>query len=65
MVFNNDVVKEKLRSLGKTQEDLARDMGVGVGTVNRWLNKKHVPLKVYIRLLTEVLDEYETRKAHT
>ena len=39
-------VKEVRRQLGKSQEDLARELGVSFATVNRWENGKSQPSKL-------------------
>lgn len=62
-IFNPDQVRGKLSELGKTQEDLARDIGVTIGTVNRWLNHKNIPLKAFQRRIWEILDEYKNQAA--
>ncbi len=39
-------VREIRRSLGMTQEELAKLVGVRVATVSRWENSKHKPSKL-------------------
>lgn len=57
--FDPNFTQANLKLFSKTQEDLARDMGVSVGTVNRWLRGKRKPLKIYQKLLEGILDGYE------
>jgi len=61
--FNHTEIRNTLRTLGKTQEDLARSLEVTVGTVNRWLTGKCRPLKVYRKRIREVLDEFRQQAA--
>lgn len=58
MHFDPTIIRQQLKAVGKTQEDLAHDLGVTVGTVNRWLTGKHKPLRVYQRLMQEKLEGY-------
>lgn len=58
MIFNPTTIREQLKALGKTQEELAYAVGVSAGTVNRWLMGKHIPLKIYQRKIMEVIDTY-------
>ena len=61
--FNHTEVRNTLKSLNRTQEDLARSLEVTVGTVNRWLTGKCRPLKVYQKMIKEVLDEFRREAA--
>ena len=44
---------------GQTQEDLARDLDVTVGTMNGWENGKHRPVKAQRRRLINMAEEME------
>jgi transcriptional regulator with XRE-family HTH domain len=57
--FNHDFVRAELKRLSKTQEDLAREVGVGASTMNRWLRGKHNPLMIFQRKITEVMNGWE------
>lgn len=61
--FNHNEVRDALKNLNRTQEDLARGLEVTVGTVNRWLTGKCKPLKVYQKMIKEVLDEFREHAA--
>ena len=58
MDFNPTYVRAELARLNKTQEELARDVGVGASTMNRWLRGKVKPIKIYQRKVAEVLEEW-------
>lgn len=53
---------ELLKFFGKTQEQFARDLGVSLATVNRWLNNKRKPLPLYQQKIEEILNEYRKQK---
>lgn len=53
---------ELLKFFGKTQEKFAQDLGVSLGTVSRWLNKKRKPLPLHQKRIEEVLDEYKKER---
>lgn len=61
--FNYQETRLILKRLGKTQEDLARDMRVTTSTMNRWLRGKCKPLRVYQKLMEEILNGYEMKEA--
>ncbi|WP_287337331.1 helix-turn-helix transcriptional regulator [Mesorhizobium sp.] len=42
---------------GQTQEELARDLDVTVGTMNGWENGKHRPVKAQRRRLVTMAEE--------
>lgn len=52
----------QLKYFGKTQEQFARDLGVCVGTVNRWLNGKFKPSPLSHFRIKEVMDGYRQKK---
>jgi transcriptional regulator with XRE-family HTH domain len=54
-------LREQLKFYNKTQQQFAFDLGVGVATVNRWINGKH-PSKLAQKRLVEVLNDYETER---
>jgi transcriptional regulator with XRE-family HTH domain len=45
------------QSRGQTQEELARDLDVTVGTMNGWENGKHRPVKAQRRRLVTMAEE--------
>jgi transcriptional regulator with XRE-family HTH domain len=45
------------QSRGQTQEELARDLDVTVGTMNGWENGKHRPVKAQRRRLVTIAEE--------
>jgi transcriptional regulator with XRE-family HTH domain len=45
------------RTRGQTQEELARELDVTVGTMNGWENGKHRPVKAQRRRLMSLADE--------
>jgi len=51
-------LREALTSLNKTQEDLARDLGVSASTVNRWIRGKRNPNRLTKRAINNQLDLY-------
>jgi len=59
--FNYNFVRAELTRLSKTQEDLAREVGVTGSTINRWLRGKHNPLMIYQRRITEVLGGWDAQ----
>jgi transcriptional regulator with XRE-family HTH domain len=46
-----DLVKRIRQARGQTQEELARDLDVTVGTMNGWENGRHRPVKAQRRRL--------------
>lgn len=42
----SDFVRHLRRSLGMTQEEFAHSLGITVGTVNRWENRRFRPSKL-------------------
>ena len=56
-------LSEKLKLYGKTQQEFATDVGVGVNTVNRWLNSRVKKISRLARQrIEEVLNRYETER---
>lgn len=56
-------LSEALSFYSKTQEQFARDVGVSVTTVSRWINGRKIPRSHAIILkIEEVLRDYETEK---
>jgi hypothetical protein len=53
---------EQLKFFGKTQQQFAFDVGVGLATVNRWVNLKVHPSKLAIKRINLVLKEYENAR---
>lgn len=51
------LVKLIRQARGQTQEDLARDLDVTVGTMNGWENGKHRPVKAQRRRLINMAEE--------
>lgn len=45
------LVRQIRQARGQTQEDLARDLDVTVGTMNGWENGRHRPVKAQRRRL--------------
>lgn len=58
-----DYLKEKVRTLrrkvGWTQEDLAREIGVSLSTVQRWERQGGEPTRLARRELQKLFDECE------
>jgi putative transcriptional regulator len=52
-------VLELRKKLGMTQEQLARELGVTVGTVNRWENGRFRPSPLAIRGLERLAERAE------
>jgi len=50
------LVREIRRTLGITQEQLARDLHVTFSTVNGWENGKHRPIPALVGRLVELAD---------
>lgn len=44
--------------LGLTQEDLARELDVTVGTLNGWENGRHRPLRTHRKRLERMTEEH-------
>ncbi len=58
-------IRELRKKLGLTQEELARLLGVGFTTVNRWENEKVQPRGQALRMLEklkELVEEAESRE---
>ena len=59
---------EQLKFFNKTQEQFARDLGVSLATVNRWLNKRtskgepRKPLPLHQKRIEEILNVYREEK---
>ena len=51
------LVKLIRQARGQTQEELARDLDVTVGTINGWENGKHRPVKAHRRRLVSLAEE--------
>jgi len=61
-VITGEKIKELRKKLGLTQEELARLLGVGFSTVNRWENNKATPTGqslVTLNKLKELVEEAE------
>jgi len=61
-VITGEEIKELRKKLGLTQEELARLLGVGFSTVNRWENNKATPTGqslVTLNKLKELVEEAE------
>lgn len=56
-------VLELRKKLGMTQEQLARELGVTVGTVNRWENGRFRPSPLAIRGLERLADRADRLQA--
>lgn len=56
--MTGEQLREALTSLNKTQEELARDLGVATSTVNRWINKGKKPNKLTRDAITKQIDSY-------
>ncbi len=55
--FNYKIAIQRIRkALGISQEDLARELGVSFGTVNRWENGKVNPSKLAKRQLNSFIE---------
>ena len=50
-------VKRLRRKRGWTQEDLAREMGVSLSTIQRWEKKGGNPIRIVARELTRLFQE--------
>ncbi len=50
-------IKRLRRKKGWTQEDLAREMGVSLSTVQRWEKKGGNPIRIVARELTRLFQE--------
>lgn len=46
-----------MKSTNKTQEEFAHLIGTTVTTVNRWINGKSKPSKIYIKIMKELLEK--------
>ena len=51
-----DIVKKIRDTLGFSQEELARELGVSFATINRWENHKSQPSKLAKQALKELCD---------
>lgn len=51
------LVRRIRQARGQTQEELARDLDVTVGTMNGWENGKHRPVKAQRRRLVTMAEE--------
>ena len=61
-MITGEEIKELRKKLGLTQEELARLLGVGFSTVNRWENNKATPTGqslVTLNKLKELVEEAE------
>ena len=52
-----EVIKEELEALNWTQEDLAREIGVSLSTVQRWERQGGEPTRLARRELQKLFDE--------
>ena len=50
----SELVRTLRRELKMTQEELAHELGITVGTVNRWENGRFRPSKLARAMITEV-----------
>lgn len=50
-------VKKIRDTLGISQEELARELGVSFATINRWENKKSQPSKLAKQAIKELCDK--------
>jgi putative transcriptional regulator len=55
-----ELIRRLRRDLGLTQEDFAHELGITVGTVNRWENGRFRPS----RLARATLVEFAERRGH-
>ena len=55
-------VKKLRGSLGMTQEQLARELGVSFATVNRWENGKRNPTGLSLKALDDLRTKKKVRK---
>jgi putative transcriptional regulator len=49
----SDLVRSLRRQLKLTQEELAHELGITVGTVNRWENRRFRPSKLARAMIVE------------
>jgi len=54
--FSSDV-KSIRQSLGLSQEELARELGVSFATVNRWENSKTTPSQLALKTFQEFCEK--------
>lgn len=53
-----ELVRTLRRDLGLTQEEFAHELGITVGTVNRWENGRFHPSKLARAMLTEFAERH-------
>jgi putative transcriptional regulator len=53
-----ELVRTLRRDLGLTQEEFAHELGITVGTVNRWENGRFRPSKLARATLTELAQRH-------
>lgn len=51
-----------LHFFNKSQEQFARDIGVSVYTVNRWIRNKHKPSSLALQKIEEIINAYKEEK---
>lgn len=57
------IISEALENHSKTQEQFARDVGVSLATVSRWINGRKQPRShVILAKIQEVIHAYEEEK---
>lgn len=57
LIMNPKEILALMKSTNKTQEEFAHLIGTTVTTVNRWINGKSKPSKIYIKIMKELLEK--------
>ena len=59
---NIDIIIELVKNTDLKYKDVAETLDVDIGTLSRWVTKKHIPTTVYHKKIAEIANFYKKIK---
>ena len=59
---NIDTIIELVKNTDLKYKDVAKTLDVDIGTLSRWVQKKHLPTRVYHKKIAEIANFYKKIK---